>query len=481
MEEKPNNKTAFSGKVRLRLTIALPAIITLLAFGAGVLAINLCKLKAFDPFGKLRRLPFSFNSAYLWVAAYALAAGGIGFILAYFVLTRPMRKSMETLEKLAPGQGSFSSQAETETVLLAKTLSSIYPVLGQLKINQTLVDAIQSGFIWIDGNSRINFGNRKGLALLEIHENKNAGSFSDTIRNNFRDAEMLLSRVAEGLKQQKYYTSTVVELTRKNGGILRIGLTTSPVGPPEKPDGLLLSFRELSEIERLRRDLDQLDRLSALGRLASGLVHEIRNPLGSLMGLLEILREALPASETETREITTRAYQAASRIQQLLVEVLDFAGPKDVTLQKISGVTLLEQALEETTGMFPPGKFSLEKAYSREAPSPDILVDGEKLKQALVNILRNAMEAVNPAGTIRVTSEMNAGRYWKVSIFNTGSSIPSEESQKIFDPFYTTKPRGTGLGLPIARALITLQGGTLSVESIPSKGVTFYIQFPVED
>ena len=91
------------------------------------------------------------------------------------------------------------------------------------------------------------------------------------------------------------------------------------------------------------------------------------------------------------------------------------------------------------------------------------------------------MEAVNPAGTIRITSEMNAGRYWKVSIFNTGSSIPSEENQKIFDPFYTTKPRGTGLGLPIARALITLQGGTLSVESIPSKGVTFYIQFPVED
>ena len=199
------------------------------------------------------------------------------------------------------------------------------------------------------------------------------------------------------------------------------------------------------------------------------------------MGLLEILREALPASETETREITTRAYQAASRIQQLLVEVLDFAGPRDVTLQKISGVTLLEQALEETTGTFPPGKFSLEKAYSRETHRPDILADGEKLKQALVNILRNAMEAVKPGGTIRITSEMNAGGYWKVSIFNTGSSIPSEESQKIFDPFYTTKPRGTGLGLPIARALITLQGGTLSVESIPSKGVTFYIQFPVED
>jgi len=481
MEEKPNNKTAFSGKVRLRLTIALPAIITLLAFGAGVLAINLCKLKAFDPSGKLRHFPFSFNSAYLWVAAYALAAGGIGFILAYFVLTRPMRKSMETLEKLAPDQGNLSPQAETETVLLAKTLSAIYPVLGRLKINQTLVDAIQSGFVWIGGDGIINFGNRKGLALLEILKDKNAGLFTDNIRHHFQAPERLLALVAEGLEQQKFYTSTVVELTRKSGGILRIGLTTSPVGPPGKPEGLLLSFRELGEIERLKRDLDQLDRLSALGRLASGLVHEIRNPLGSLMGLLEILREALPASETETREITDRAYQAASRIQRLLAEVLDFAGPRDVTLQKISGVTLLEQALEETTGAFPLEKFSLEKAYSREASSPNILADGEKLKQALINILRNAMEAVKPGGTIRITSEMNAGGYWKVSIFNTGSFIPSEESQKIFDPFYTTKPRGTGLGLPIARALITLQGGTLSVESIPSKGVTFYIQFPVED
>jgi signal transduction histidine kinase len=136
--------------------------------------------------------------------------------------------------------------------------------------------------------------------------------------------------------------------------------------------------------------------------------------------------------------------------------------------------------LEEAAGAFPSREFSLEKAYSEEAPSPEILADGEKLKQAFVNILRNAMEAVNPGGIIRITSRISTEGYWGVSIFNTGSFIPEEESQKIFDPFFTTKPRGTGLGLPIARALITLQGGELSVESIASKGVTFYIQFPLE-
>ncbi|GEM_PF-2068337 len=477
---KPQSPGFFKG-VRLRLTIALPAIFILLTFGSGVLAINLSKLRIFDPFGRLRVPPFHLNQVYLWIGGYALLSGVIGYVFAHFLLVKPVKKSLETIEDLLPESLSPSAGAETETTLLAQTLSTLYPALGKWKMTQSILDAFQGGLLWIGIDQTILFGNRKGFEIFNynpvIPKGKEPRITLPDVLKGIENPQPLIEIVQSGLENKRYVASKVIDLVPKQGIPKKIGVTSSPVSPKEQFEGLLLSFRELSEIRRLQRDLDRLNRLSAIGRLASGLVHEIRNPLGSIMGLLEILkREPVPEKE-EAREIIERIYRAGARIQNLLTEVLDFAGPSDVTIQPISLPVLLDQALHESRASFLKKSFHLTKNYQQESEEGKILADGEKLKQAFVNILRNAMEAVDVGGEIRVSIRRDLENHWAVFIFNSGSHIPEEAKEKIFDPFYTTKSRGTGLGLPIARELITLQGGTLSFQNEPGGGVVFIIQF----
>jgi len=471
-----------AGRVRLRLTIALPAIVTLLTFGAGVLAVNLCKLLIFDPFGKLRLPPFHINQAYIWVVVYALISGLIGFVFAYFILSRPMKKGFEAIGSILPETEKGPHGAETETILLAQALSSLYPALGRLKMSQTLLEALQGGIMWVDVEKTILYANRKGLETLSgqaTYPGQGAPLTLESLLQGIEDPSPLLSIIGKGLNDHSYVSSSVISLTFRDGRPLKLGITTSPIGSRDHLEGILLSFRELSEIQRLQKDLDQLDRLSTIGRLASGLVHEIRNPLGSLMGLLEILKSEITPGNEETNTLIDQIYQAAARIQHLLTEVLDFAGPSDVSLHRISLLPLLEHAVEETYASFRTRHFDLKKDYNLDENGTKILADSEKLKQALVNILRNAMEAVNENGEVRITAKVGSSG-WLIKIFNTGSWIPEESMGKIFDPFYTTKPRGTGLGLPIARELITLQGGKLTIEREAGRGITFTIRIPGE-
>lgn len=468
------------GGVRLRLTVALPAIVTLLAFGAGILAVNVCKLYIFDPFGKLRTPPFHLNQAYLWVAGYALISGLIGFVFAYFILSRPMKKGLETIESFLPTEDAGLQWAETETTLLSQTLANLYPALGRLRMTQSLLEALEGGILWVGTDKTLLYANPKALEILgkpTVMEGDTPLTLN-TLTQRLKDSAPLLSIIENGISKSKYVSSKVVTLTLGGERAIKLGVTSSPIGTGNHFEGVLLSFRELSEIQQLQKDLTQLDRLSTLGRLASGLVHEIRNPLGSLMGLLEILKGELSTENGETQTLIDRIYQAAARIQHLLAEVLDFAGPFDVSIQRASLRSLLNQAVDETYAAFQGKNFRFKKEFTTGENDPKILADSEKLKQALINILRNAMEAVDENGEVRVSVSAAGSSMFQIEIFNTGSAIAEGDVESIFDPFFTTKPRGTGLGLPIARELITLQGGELSLVSDPERGVSFYIRIP---
>ena len=466
--------------VRLRLTVALPAIVTLLTFGAGILAVNVCRLYIFNPFGKLRAPPFHLSQAYIWVAGYALISGLIGFVFAYFILSRPMKKGLETIESFLPTEVSAPQGAETETILLSQTLTNLYPALGRLRMAQSLLEALQGGILWVGTDKTLLYANPKALNILGkiSPPEKGAPLTLNTLTQRVKDSAPLLSIIENGITKRQYVSSKIITLTFGGERAIKLGVTSSPIGTGNHFEGVLLSFRELSEIQRLQKDLTQLDRLSTLGRLASGLVHEIRNPLGSLMGLLEILKGEISTEDGETRTLIDRIYQAAARIQHLLAEVLDFAGPFDVLIQRVSLHSLLNQAVDETSVAFQGKNFRLKKEFATGEDDPGILADSEKLKQALINILRNAMEAVNENGEVRVSVSAADSSMFQIEIFNTGSAIAERDVESIFDPFFTTKPRGTGLGLPIARELITLQGGELSLVSAPERGVSFYIRIP---
>jgi signal transduction histidine kinase len=222
--------------------------------------------------------------------------------------------------------------------------------------------------------------------------------------------------------------------------------------------------------------LERQEKLATLGTLAAGIAHEIRNPLTSLKARLYTLEKHLlvvPAARKDTDIISAEI----SRLERIVQDVLSFARPADPKLETISTDTLLR----EVQGLMSPNLESRELQLVVES-SPDLLVraDGGHLKQVLINLARNAAEAIDGKGTVTLRARSARaqldGRETDAVILevsDTGKGIPPEVEKRLFDPFFSTKETGTGLGLPISARLIQKQGGTLQYQTRPGRGTTF--------
>ena len=227
--------------------------------------------------------------------------------------------------------------------------------------------------------------------------------------------------------------------------------------------------------------LERQEKLATLGTLAAGIAHEIRNPLTSLKARLYTLEkhlQAAPAARKDTDIINAEI----SRLEHIVQDVLSFARPSDPKLETISADTLLR----EIQGLMSPNLESRKVQLVVES-SPELLVraDSGHLKQVLINLARNAAEAIDGPGTVtlraRAAQAQLDGRETAAVILevsDTGKGIPAEVEKRLFDPFFSTKETGTGLGLPISARLVQKQGGTLQYQTRPGHGTTFGVVLP---
>jgi signal transduction histidine kinase len=228
---------------------------------------------------------------------------------------------------------------------------------------------------------------------------------------------------------------------------------------------------------QLQASMDQLrraDRLSGLGELSAGLAHEIRNPLGSLEGAVQILRR--PALTEPTRqEFAEMAEREVVRLKGLLTNFLEFARPQPPRR------TFMEpQLLLESVGKLASETARMTGVHIRiEAGQvPAVFVDAEQIKQVLLNLVLNAVQAMPSGGEIVLRSHQTNGSVL-LEIVDQGVGIPEENLERIFDPFFTTRAGGTGLGLSIAYQIINRHGGHLSVRNNSDRGATFTIVLPL--
>ena len=230
-----------------------------------------------------------------------------------------------------------------------------------------------------------------------------------------------------------------------------------------------------------QNQLEKQEKLATLGTLAAGIAHEIRNPLTSLKARLYTLEKHLvvvPAARKDTDIISAEI----SRLERIVLDVLSFARPADPNLETIATDTLLR----EVQGLMSPNLESRAVQLVVEV-SPELFVraDSGHLKQVLINLARNAAEAIDGAGTItlraRATRAQLEGRETEtvvLEIIDTGKGISPEVERRLFDPFFSTKETGTGLGLPISARLIQKQGGTIQYQTQPGHGTTFGVVLP---
>ncbi|TGE35079.1 two-component sensor histidine kinase [Desulfosporosinus fructosivorans] len=231
----------------------------------------------------------------------------------------------------------------------------------------------------------------------------------------------------------------------------------------------------LSEKERLEDQLRQSEHLIALGRLATGVAHELRNPIGIIKTLVELMKQEY-SQVSGIEEFTKAIDEQVDRQDMEIQELLDFGRPTRVSIRECSVNDLIKSVLSFSAAMLRNQKVRVELLLDNTLSQ--ILADTEKLKQVFVNIIVNAAEAMPDGGKLEIITK-ETDSIVIISFSDTGEGIPAEEKLRIFDPFYTTKKTGTGLGLSISYQSVKLHGGSIDVESDLGRGSTFIISLPV--
>ena len=232
----------------------------------------------------------------------------------------------------------------------------------------------------------------------------------------------------------------------------------------------------LTEKERLEDQLRQSEHLIALGRLATGVAHELRNPIAIIKTLVELMGQEY-SKISGIEEFTKAIEEQIDRQDFEIQELLDFGRPTNVSTRQCSVNDLIRGILSFSAAML--RKQNVRVELELENSLPQILADTEKLKQVFVNIIVNAAEAMPDGGILKILTK-HSDDLINIYFSDTGEGIPAEDTSRIFDPFYTTKKTGTGLGLSISYQSIKLHGGTIEVESSQGQGTTFQITLPVQ-
>jgi len=240
--------------------------------------------------------------------------------------------------------------------------------------------------------------------------------------------------------------------------------------------------RHLARIDEMRKRLEQSERLSSLGQLAAGVAHEIRNPLNAIsMASQRLQREYLPCEQDKGQEfghLTGVIRDEIRRLNIIIEDFLTFSRSRRLELRKFS----LTEVVQKLVRLMGEEARARGIALSLKSMQDSLMVpmDVDKLQQALINIIKNAIESIEGDGAVQIVVERQAGERAMIRISDTGSGLAPEEVQKIFDPDYTTKEKGLGLGLPIAHEIIRGHGGTIRVQSSIGLGTTFEIVLPMK-
>jgi len=231
-----------------------------------------------------------------------------------------------------------------------------------------------------------------------------------------------------------------------------------------------------TDLRKTEAQLIRSEKLAALGQLAAGIAHEIRNPLTSINILIHSLTENLPTKNSHWEDLKV-IEEEILRINEIVDQFLRFAKPASPLFEKADLIPIFEETLQLLRPQIERGGISVQKEFES---LPRATVDKEQMKQVILNLLMNAIQAMPKAGRLGLSDRMSRDGHWvELTIQDSGIGIPPEDIDKLFDPFFSTKEGGIGLGLSIAHRIIDQHHGKIEVESKPGKGTLFTISLPI--
>jgi len=357
------------------------------------------------------------------------------------------------------------------SLFLAQGYRSVRGSLSRARaFSDSLVNHMPIGLVAMDPGKRIIAFNETAEALFGLPAGDVLGRTSE------ETLPEIITETTEGLgaTQQILEKETDCPVSRERTIPLSI-IATRLQDDEGNFFGYVILFRDLTEVQHLKRELERNRRLAAIGSLASGVAHEIRNPLSSIKGFATYLRERY-RDNPEDLQVTDIMIQEVERLNRVIGQLLEFSRPLILNRKVAAIEPILRHAMKMIEIQALEKGVSLEVDFGRMVP--DLLLDSDRMTQVFLNLTLNALNAMEKGGTLSLRVTQSGDRTVRVDISDTGTGIGKEELGRIFDPYFTTRPSGTGLGLPIAQRIVEAHGGEILVSSEPGRGTVFSVLLP---
>lgn len=338
---------------------------------------------------------------------------------------------------------------------------------------EIIMESMIDGIITIDNDEKVTAINSAAWSIMGLNKDVLGINYRSLFYDNIKVLDILI----ESLHLSKNFIGCEVEFIRSDGVIVPISVSTSMLHNNQNVLGVVVVFKDLSEHKAFEDCVSRVDRLAAVGELAAGVAHEIRNPLSAISGSVQILMDELP-KENSSRVFGDIVLKEVERINGVIEDLLYFAKPSKHYVTCINPNELVENALFLLLPSLKKEIVVLEREF--DSSIGRISVDTQLIKQVLVNLLLNAIQALPAEGGKIIATTQNTTNGIEIIIKDNGRGIEQESLPKIFDPFFTTKDTGTGLGLAVSNKIIEIHQGYIRVESTVGLGSTFTIYLPYE-
>lgn len=242
--------------------------------------------------------------------------------------------------------------------------------------------------------------------------------------------------------------------------------------------GALLTLRDAESVHRIEDEIELSRRLAAIGRLTSGVAHEVKNPINAIVVHLEVLRQKLKEIDPDTRRHMDVIGSEIQRLDRVVQTLVDFTRPVDLRLSEMDLRRMVDDVVTLASPAAEQHKVHIERQAGKD--SLPVRMDADLVKQALLNIVLNGVQAMPEGGKLRMAVRRD-GDGALITVRDQGAGIPADIRDKVFNLYFTTKKGGSGIGLAMAYRVVQLHHGTVEFTSVPGHGTTFYLRFPIAD
>jgi two-component system nitrogen regulation sensor histidine kinase GlnL len=348
-----------------------------------------------------------------------------------------------------------------------------------------VLDAVLDGVVVVDGAGRVELSNAEACRILGTSSEATLGQ---PLGRLVGSRHALLALVESVIENARGAAWSELRIGQRFGGELLVDAAASPlVDAQGKADGVVVVLRDRTVQSSLQQLVSERESLDVFGRIAAGVAHEVKNPLGGIRGAAEIL--ASRASDAKTLDAAELIVREVDRIVTLVDDLMVFTHHEDLRVAPVNIHFVLDGVLDLLV-MDPLGaRVSVERRFD---PSiPELLADADRLTQVFLNLARNALQAMEKTGgTLAITTRMSLDHHLfavgaehvptlLVELQDDGPGIPPALQEKLATPFFTTRPGGSGLGLAVSRHWVTRHGGTLRIESAPGAGACVRVALPL--